>query len=123
MTVPIPSWRRGSGGARAAMIAILLLGFSPLAAALEDGLALTPPMGGTSWNRVHSNVSEQLIRQTADAMAASGMKDAGYQCLVIDDCWQVSRDELGVIVADPTRFPSGMAALADYVTNAQVIAV
>jgi alpha-galactosidase len=78
-------------------------------------LARTPPMGWNSWNKFACNVSEQLIRETADAMVASGMRDAGYQFVVIDDCWQVSRDSVGTIVADPERFPSGIKALADYV--------
>jgi alpha-galactosidase len=72
-------------------------------------------MGWNSWNKFSCNVSEQLIRQQADAMAASGMKDAGYQYIVIDDCWQKSRDADGNIQADPERFPSGIKALADYV--------
>jgi alpha-galactosidase len=84
-------------------------------ASAADGLALTPPMGWNSWNKFGCNVSETLIRGAADAMATSGMKDAGYQYVVIDDCWQVRRDEKGQIVADPERFPSGMKALADYV--------
>ena len=78
-------------------------------------LAKTPPMGWNSWNKFGCNVSEQLIRETADAMVASGMKDAGYQFIVIDDCWQVERDPQGHIVPDAKRFPSGMKALADYV--------
>lgn len=78
-------------------------------------LAKTPPMGWNSWNKFTCNVSEQLIRETADAMVTSGMKDAGYQYVVIDDCWQVSRDDQGNIVPDSKRFPSGMKALADYV--------
>jgi alpha-galactosidase len=80
-----------------------------------QGLAKTPPMGWNSWNKFACDVSEKMIREVADAMAASGMKDAGYQYIVIDDCWQVSRDSLGFIVADPQRFPSGIKALADYV--------
>jgi len=72
-------------------------------------------MGWNSWNKFACNVSEDLIRQIADAMVASGLKDAGYQYIVIDDCWQVERDGRGNIVADPKRFPSGMKALADYV--------
>jgi alpha-galactosidase len=80
-----------------------------------NGLALTPPMGWNSWNRFRCNVSEQLIRETADAMVSSGMKEAGYEYIVIDDCWQVSRDAHGRIQPDPGRFPSGMKALADYV--------
>jgi alpha-galactosidase len=78
-------------------------------------LASTPPMGWNSWNKFGCNVSEDLIRQIADAMVTSGMKDAGYQYVVIDDCWQVERDSNGNIVPDAKRFPSGMKALADYV--------
>ena len=83
--------------------------------AMVNTLAATPPMGWNSWNKFGCNVSEDLIRQTADAMVASGMKDAGYQYVVIDDCWQVERDSNGNIVVDAKRFPSGMKALADYV--------
>lgn len=78
-------------------------------------LAATPPMGWNSWNKFGCNVSESLIREMADAMVASGMKDAGYEYIVIDDCWQVGRDSQGNIIPDPERFPSGIKALADYV--------
>ena len=78
-------------------------------------LARTPPMGWNSWNKFGCNVSDTLIREVADTMVSSGMKDAGYQYVVIDDCWQVSRDKSGTIVPDAQRFPSGMKALADYV--------
>jgi alpha-galactosidase len=80
-----------------------------------DMLARTPPMGWNSWNKFACNVSEELIRKTADAMVAKGMKDAGYQYVVIDDCWQLERDRNGNIVPNANRFPSGMKALADYV--------
>ena len=83
--------------------------------ALENGLAKTPPMGWNSWNKFACNVSEKLIREMADAMVTSGMRDAGYVYLVIDDCWQIDRDAQGNILPDPQRFPSGMKALADYV--------
>jgi alpha-galactosidase len=82
---------------------------------LDNGLARTPPMGWNSWNHFGCNVSEQLIEQTADAMVSSGMRDAGYKYIVIDDCWQVARDANGALVADSTRFPHGIKALADYV--------
>lgn len=78
-------------------------------------LAATPPMGFNTWNRFGCDVSEVLVREMADAMVASGMRDAGYEYVVIDDCWQVERGSDGLIVADPERFPSGMKALADYV--------
>jgi alpha-galactosidase len=81
----------------------------------SQGLALTPPMGWNSWNKFGCNVSDEMIRGMADAMVKSGMKDAGYQYVVIDDCWQVSRDANANIVADAQRFPSGIKALADYV--------
>src|SRR5690349_3269076 len=80
-----------------------------------SSLAPTPPMGWNSWNKFGCNVSDKLIRETADAMVSSGMKAAGYQYVNIDDCWQVRRDAQGTIVADPANFPSGIKALADYV--------
>lgn len=83
--------------------------------ALDNGLAKTPPMGWNSWNKFGCNVSEDLIRQAADALVSTGMKDAGYQYIVIDDCWQVSRDNEGNIVPDAQRFPSGVKKLADYI--------
>jgi len=81
----------------------------------DNGLAKTPPMGWNSWNKFACNVSEKLIKEMADAMVTSGMRDAGYVYLVIDDCWQIDRDAQGNILPDPQRFPSGMKALADYV--------
>jgi len=80
-----------------------------------DQLAKSPPMGWNSWNKYGCNVSEALIMGMADAMVSSGMKDAGYEYVVIDDCWQVSRDENGQIVADKDRFPHGIKYLADYI--------
>ena len=80
-----------------------------------DNLALTPPMGWNSWNKFHCDVSEALIMKAADALISAGMKDAGYDYIVIDDCWQVSRDENGEIVCDPERFPHGIKYVADYV--------
>jgi len=94
---------------------LLLAGAQTNALAVGNGLARTPPMGWNSWNKFACNVSEQLIKEIADAMVATGMKKAGYQYVNIDDCWQVSRDSAGNIVADPVRFPGGMKALADYV--------
>jgi alpha-galactosidase len=77
--------------------------------------AAAPPMGWNTWNRFMCDISESLIRETADAMVSSGLRDAGYQYIVIDDCWQKERDAAGVIVADRATFPSGIHALADYV--------
>jgi alpha-galactosidase len=85
------------------------------ARALDNGVARTPPMGWNSWNTFGCNINETLIRQMADAMAGSGMRDLGYQYVVIDDCWfNPNRDGSGNLQGDPTRFPSGMKALGDY---------
>lgn len=77
----------------------------------------TPPMGFNTWNTFGENISDALVRETADAMVALGLKDAGYEYLVIDDCWSKrERDpETGKIVPDPVKFPYGMKALSDYV--------
>ena len=75
----------------------------------------TPPMGFNTWNHFHCDVSEALIREVATAMVEKGLKDLGYYYVVIDDCWQVARDEDGTIVPDPEGFPSGIKALAEYV--------
>lgn len=80
-----------------------------------ENLAQTPPMGWNSWNKFGCNVSEKLVMQMADEMVKSGMQDAGYEYIVIDDCWQIDRDKDGEIVVDKDRFPSGIKVLADYI--------
>ena len=81
-----------------------------------DTLALTPPMGWNSWNKFAcKGLNETVVREVADAMVSSGMKDAGYEYIVLDDCWQIARDENGNILADTEKFPSGIKALADYI--------
>ncbi|HJP94914.1 MAG TPA: alpha-galactosidase [Pyrinomonadaceae bacterium] len=97
------------------LLALLFVFSVPNIYAHDNGLAKTPPMGWNSWNKFGCNVSEKLIKEMADAMVTSGMRDAGYVYLVIDDCWQIERDAQGNILPDPQRFPSGMKALADYV--------
>jgi alpha-galactosidase len=82
---------------------------------VANGLAQTPPMGWNSWNKFACKVDEATIRATADAIAANGMKAAGYRYVVIDDCWHGARDADGFITEDKARFPSGLKALADYV--------
>jgi alpha-galactosidase len=103
---------RSLSAALLALVSSALFGQNPAPSA---NLALTPPMGWNSWNKFGCNVSDEMIRGMADSLVKSGMKDAGYQYLVIDDCWQVDRDKDGNIVADPQRFPQGIKALADYV--------
>jgi alpha-galactosidase len=97
------------------LILILVLISSFLYAQKFEELAKTPPMGWNSWNTFACDVNEDIIRKAADAMVTSGMKDAGYIYVNIDDCWHGERDSLGFIYPDPQRFPSGMKALADYI--------
>ena len=79
-------------------------------------IKLTPPMGWNSWNTFGENINEKMIFETADVMAESGLRDKGYEYLVIDDCWSLrERDENGRLVPDPEKFPHGMKAVADYV--------
>jgi len=79
-------------------------------------LAQTPPMGWNSWNTFGEKINEQVVRDTADALVELGLRDAGYEYVVIDDCWSMrKRGPDGRIVPDPEKFPSGMKALADYV--------
>jgi alpha-galactosidase len=82
-----------------------------------EGLALTPPMGWNSWNTFQTNISEELVKGIADSLVASGMKDAGYTYIVLDDGWMsMQRDSItGNLIADPKKFPHGLKALADYI--------
>ena len=80
-------------------------------------LAKTPPMGFNTWNTFGKNINEDLIKEIADVLCSGGLKDAGYEYIVIDDCWsELERDPVtDKIVADKSKFPSGMKALGDYI--------
>ena len=79
-------------------------------------LAQLPPMGWNSWNTFGWQINEKLIFEMADLMASQGYREAGYEYLVIDDCWSLrERGKDGRIVPDPEKFPHGMKAVADYV--------
>ena len=97
-----------------ALLVMVIPEFS-LASKFAD-LARTPPLGWNSWNAFRCNINESVIRQNAEKMVATGMRDAGFQYVIVDDCWQATaRDASGQLAADPVRFPSGIKALADYV--------
>jgi alpha-galactosidase len=83
---------------------------------IGDLLALTPPMGWNSWNTFADQISDSLVRQIADSMVTTGMRDCGYQYVNIDDLWQlVERDSKGNIQVNKIKFPYGIKAVADYV--------
>jgi alpha-galactosidase len=88
----------------------------PPALAWDNGLARTPPMGWNQWNAFGCNVTDALVRATADRFVSAGLRDAGYNYVNIDDCWSTrSRDGAGNLVPDPVKFPNGIRAVADYV--------
>ncbi|HVO43882.1 MAG TPA: glycoside hydrolase family 27 protein, partial [Aggregatilineales bacterium] len=78
-------------------------------------IAATPPMGWNSWNTFGKAINETLVKQVADALVQSGLRDAGYVYVNLDDHWQCGRDEHGQPVPYPDKFPGGIKALADYV--------
>ncbi len=100
---------------RTLLVIAVLIVYTNSYAQKFPNLALTPPMAWNSWNKFGCDVNEQMIREMADAMVSSGMKDAGYMYINIDNCWHGQRDSLGVIHADSARFPHGIKALAEYV--------
>ncbi|MFT3873872.1 MAG: NEW3 domain-containing protein [Nocardioides sp.] len=100
------------------------------AQAVDNGLALTPPMGFNDWNSFGCDIDEQDFKDTADLFVSSGLRDAGYEYINIDDCWMEGRDisrsdptratvgrdpDTHQLIPDPTYFPSGMKALVDYI--------
>lgn len=77
-----------------------------------------PPMGWASWNAFQAKINSDVIKKQADAMVSSGLKDAGYQYVNIDEgWWQGKRDASGNITIDTTDWPGGMSAIADYIHN------
>jgi alpha-galactosidase len=98
---------------------ILLLVFTHSCFGAMDAKVQVPPMGWNSWNHYGcAGLNAGVIKQTAAAMVSSGMKDAGYSYINLDDCWMAtSRDANGALIPDPVKFPDGMPTLVDYVHN------
>ncbi|WP_030457225.1 glycoside hydrolase family 27 protein [Herbidospora cretacea] len=99
-------------------LTVVAVALTPMtqAQALNNGVGRTPPMGWNTWNTFGCNINETLIKQTTDAMVANGMRDLGYQYVVVDDCWMdPNRDANGNLQPNLSRFPSGMKALGDYI--------
>ncbi|TFK53777.1 alpha-galactosidase [Heliocybe sulcata] len=98
-----------------AAISCLLNAWSILA--VNNGLARTPPLGWNSWNRFACNISEETILSAAKSLVSTGLKDIGYDYVVIDDCWHAdARDpETDAPLSDPVTFPSGIKSLSDQI--------
>ncbi|XP_025088519.1 alpha-N-acetylgalactosaminidase-like isoform X1 [Pomacea canaliculata] len=109
------------------LVVLAIATFLKLSSGLDNGLALTPPMGWLSWERFRCNtdckdypdicIGEKLYMDMADRLVADGYKEVGYEYVHIDDCWMAEErdNKTGRLVADPARFPRGMKALADYI--------
>ena len=86
--------------------------------AYNNGVALTPPLGWSSWNLFRHRINEDIIKSIGDAMDKSGLKDAGYIYVNIDDCWQASeRDENGKLMWDKLNFKGGIKSLSEYMNE------
>jgi alpha-galactosidase len=99
--------------ARASLAFILMCCLNGVVLGQDSSIARTPPMGWNSWNHFACKVTEADVRAAADAVVSTGMKDAGYIYVNIDDCWQGTRDANGIIRSNE-KFHD-MKALAEYV--------
>ncbi|MGB6932778.1 MAG: alpha-galactosidase [Acidobacteriaceae bacterium] len=102
-----------------ARVVVLLACCAPILAQaggkLQANLAPTPPMGWASWNHFFCDYNEQTIRDQADALVSTGMRDLGYRYVLIQECIAPGRNTSGELIVDPVRFPDGMKALVDYI--------
>lgn len=95
---------------------LLILLLSNMYSQKFDNLALTPPLGWNSWNTFGTEVNEKLIEGVADKFIELGLKEVGYEYIVLDDGWMaMERDKDGKLYGDPKKFPKGMKALGDYI--------
>ena len=78
-----------------------------------NGLNLVPQMGWDNWNAFGCKVSEELVLNTAQKMVDYGLRDMGYNYVIIDDCWSEGRNDTGYLVANHLTFPNGMGHVAD----------
>ena len=95
---------------------LVLITTSKISGQKFEGLAQTPPLGWNSWNTFATDINEELVKNIADKFIELGLKDAGYEYIVLDDGWMAKeRDESGNLIPDPVKFPSGMKSLAAYI--------
>ena len=95
--------------------------FLQLAAAIDNGLGLQPPMGYSSWSDCASQVTEERIKNVTRHLISSGLAAKGFVHVNIDEGWLLSRDaSTGELISDPAKFPSGMKALGDWIHDQEV---
>lgn len=95
------------------MLQLLLYSLLQPASAVNNGLARTPQMGWNNWNSLGCDVSEDLLLSTSKILVDSGLRDVGYNYVVLDDCWQDARGADGYMRVDEMKFPRGMKAISD----------
>lgn len=98
-------------------IILAIIGCNSIMAQKWEKIGDRPQMGWSTWNKFGGNISEDLIKSIADAMVETGLAEAGYSYINMDDCWHGKRDADGFIHPDSKKFPGGIKALADYVHN------
>src|SRR5947209_174271 len=112
----VPARRFGPLWTVVALVAALFVIVAPSSASAAAAPITKPPMGWNSWNSFAGTIDHTVIEQQADALVSSGMKDAGYEYVNIDDGWWTgSRDGSGNITVDTAKWPGGMAAIAAYI--------
>lgn len=99
-----------------ALAALAVISIFPKVHALYplNEVATTPAMGWDNWNSLGCDVSEQLLLSTAEKIVSYGLRDVGYEYVVLDDCWSAGRSQNGTLQANTTKFPNGMADVADH---------
>jgi alpha-galactosidase len=96
-------------------ITIVICVFIGQTIAVNNGLARVPQMGWNNWNAFACDVSEALMLDHANIMVDIGLRDVGYNYVVLDDCWSGGRDKDGFLFPNAKKFPNGMAYVADKV--------
>jgi hypothetical protein len=110
------NWRRAGSIVAAVVIAAGLVSSPGAASAAPNNVVTKPPMGWASWNTFAAKINYSVLKGQVDALVSSGLKDAGYQYVNIDEgWWQGTRDASGNITVDTAEWPGGMAAIADYI--------
>ena len=110
--MPMFGLKKKDGCKLGVLATLTFAGLASQAFASADTLVLTPPLGWNSWNVFHENINEKQIQEIADAMVSSGLRDAGYVFLNLDDNWMdTKRDAQGNLQNNPKTFPSGMKAI------------
>ena len=110
-------WSSPATATALAPLLLLLSTVTPLASALDNGRALLPPLGWSSWNQYRTQVNETHVRDAAAALVSTGLAAKGWRTVVISDGWPGGRDATGRLFGNRERFPNGMKALCQHINS------